>query len=181
MTTSAEAVQRTQEGFACYCSGAPYPETDLVRLSCHFEVGLCRHCLGWLNRRMRAKRFKRTPLGPSGTSTLAVARAGAAALTQAALQPVRVTLVYFDGCPNWQATDAALREAMRRTGIEVAVEYRRTESEQEAQDASFQGSPTLQISPTADQLAKALSGPHRRPPGTALPATRSMITTADTT
>ena len=49
MTTSAETAQRAREGSACYCCGAPHPEADLVRLSCHFEVGLCRHCLGWLN------------------------------------------------------------------------------------------------------------------------------------
>ncbi len=99
---------------------------------------------------------------------------------------MRIILVYFEGCPSWQTTDAALREAKRRTGIEVAIEYRRIESEQEAQDAGFQGSPTLLIdeqdpfprpdapvglscrlyhtpaglagSPTVDQLAKALSG-----------------------
>lgn len=55
MTTPAETAQRAREGSACYCCGAPHPEADLVRLSCHSEVGLCRHCLGWLNRRMRAK------------------------------------------------------------------------------------------------------------------------------
>ena len=55
MTTTAETARGTQEGPFCYCCGAPYPEADLVRLDCHSEVGLCRHCLGWLNRRMRTQ------------------------------------------------------------------------------------------------------------------------------
>jgi hypothetical protein len=99
---------------------------------------------------------------------------------------VRATLVYFDGCPNWQTADAALQEAQRLTGIDVAIEYRRIETEQEAQGAGFGGSPTLLIdehdpfseqdatvglscrlyrtpaglagSPTVDQLVKVLTG-----------------------
>ena len=99
---------------------------------------------------------------------------------------MRATLVYFDGCPNWRTADAALREAQRLTGVDVAIEYRRIETEQEAQNAGFRGSPTLLIDehdpfsepdapvglscrlyrtptglagiPTVDQLVKALSG-----------------------
>ena len=94
--------------------------------------------------------------------------------------------MYFEGCPNWQTADAALREARDITGVDVAIEYRRIETEQEAQDAGFTGSPTLLVgghdpfpapnvpvglscrvfrtpgglagSPTVDQLVSVLTG-----------------------
>lgn len=39
----------------CWCCGSQYPETDLVRLGQHPEVGICLECAHWLRRRATAR------------------------------------------------------------------------------------------------------------------------------
>jgi hypothetical protein len=57
--------------------------------------------------------------------------------------PMRVELLYFDGCPNWRNADARLRSFSSARGFEV--ERRRVRSPQEAERAGFRGSPTILV------------------------------------
>ena len=57
-----------------------------------------------------------------------------------------VTLRYFDGCPNWQTTDALLREALDATGhTDLAVDREKVETLEDADRLGFVGSPTVLI------------------------------------
>lgn len=56
---------------------------------------------------------------------------------------MRVTLQYFDGCPNWKTTDAHLRRLS--TDHEIEVDYELIDSIEMAEEAQFRGSPTVLI------------------------------------
>lgn len=62
------------------------------------------------------------------------------------LREVDVTLLFFDGCPNWRATDERIREALARTGRDdVRVQHRLLTAAEQAEVAGFRGSPTVLI------------------------------------
>jgi hypothetical protein len=57
-----------------------------------------------------------------------------------------VTLMYFEGCPNWQVADERLQDALARAGRQdVRVERRLIGTPEEAAAAGFRGSPTVLI------------------------------------
>lgn len=56
-----------------------------------------------------------------------------------------VELLYFDGCPSYEALLSRLRELLWETGVETPVELRRVETPEEAECERFLGSPTLRI------------------------------------
>lgn len=56
-----------------------------------------------------------------------------------------VKLQYFDGCPNWKAAEREIIEAAARTGLDIDLAYELIESHEQAQAASFRGSPTVLI------------------------------------
>jgi hypothetical protein len=59
---------------------------------------------------------------------------------------VHVSLVYVDDCPNRQLADARLAEALLLVGRpDVDVERLLIATDEEAQAASFRGSPTILI------------------------------------
>ena len=59
---------------------------------------------------------------------------------------VKVSLLYFNDCPNWQVADARLTEALRLTGHpDQIVERLLITTDEEAQAAHFRGSPTILI------------------------------------
>ncbi len=61
-------------------------------------------------------------------------------------EAVRVTLRYFGGCPNWQTTDARLREALDNTGhADVPVDHEKVETPEDAERLGFIGSPTVLV------------------------------------
>lgn len=67
-----------------------------------------------------------------------------------------VALLYFDGCPNWRATDQRLRQALTAVGLDVTPSYVQVTSPQEAERLSFRGSPTVLVDgvdPFADASA----------------------------
>ena len=66
---------------------------------------------------------------------------------------MRVQLLYFDGCPNWQVTDRRLREALGTVGDPVEVETVRVNTPQEAEMWGFCGSPTVLVD-GADPFAR---------------------------
>jgi len=59
---------------------------------------------------------------------------------------VRITLSYFDGCPNWQIAYERLTQALAITGREdLVIELMPVTSEEEAVALRFAGSPTIYI------------------------------------
>ncbi|MFC3688875.1 DF family (seleno)protein [Aquipuribacter hungaricus] len=68
-----------------------------------------------------------------------------------------VTLLYFDGCPNWQEAEDRLHEAMRRAGRPVSdLRAERVITPEDAQRLRFRGSPTILVDgedPFADAAA----------------------------
>jgi hypothetical protein len=55
-----------------------------------------------------------------------------------------VTLQYFDGCPNWQATETDL-QGLVDEGLIVSVTRERIPDDEEAIAVGFPGSPTLLV------------------------------------
>jgi hypothetical protein len=58
---------------------------------------------------------------------------------------MRIELLYFDGCPSYEALLPALRELLAVEGIEDEIELRRVETPEDAERERFLGSPTLRI------------------------------------
>ncbi|CAN5157841.1 hypothetical protein BH20ACT9_BH20ACT9_03030 [soil metagenome] len=59
---------------------------------------------------------------------------------------VRVTLLYFDDCPNWQGAAERLREAADRLkGVRMGVELRKITTAEQAEGLAFRGSPTILV------------------------------------
>lgn len=56
----------------------------------------------------------------------------------------RVTLRYFDGCPNWRTTEADLRR-LAEQGFVIDVELQRVETHEQAVQLGFTGSPTILV------------------------------------
>ena len=59
---------------------------------------------------------------------------------------MRITLSYFDGCPNWQIAYERLTQALATTGHkDLVIELVPVTSEEEAVAVGFAGSPTIYI------------------------------------
>ena len=57
-----------------------------------------------------------------------------------------MTVLYFDGCPNWQVANERLRTAMALAGRgDVRVEHRLVTTAEQAEAAGFHGSPTVLV------------------------------------
>lgn len=56
-----------------------------------------------------------------------------------------ITLRYFDGCPNWEVARDRLAEAIRAADALVDVSFDMVESEDEALESQFAGSPTILV------------------------------------
>ncbi len=56
---------------------------------------------------------------------------------------MNVTLLYFEGCPNWTVADARLTALSDE--LEVTVERLLVETPEEAEAAGFRGSPTILV------------------------------------
>lgn len=54
-----------------------------------------------------------------------------------------VTLLYFDGCPNWRVADTRLRVLADELGFRIS--YRKVDTPGEAEASAFRGSPTILI------------------------------------
>jgi len=68
---------------------------------------------------------------------------------------VRVSLLYFDGCPSWHVTDERLRAALVMVGRgDAVVEHRQVSTPEQADATGFRGSPTVLVNgrdPFADR------------------------------
>jgi hypothetical protein len=59
---------------------------------------------------------------------------------------MKVEILYFDGCPNWQGAGDLVRAASVAAGIpDVEIGYRRVETDAEAAALPFAGSPTFLV------------------------------------
>jgi Alkylmercury lyase len=58
---------------------------------------------------------------------------------------MKVELLYFDGCPSYEALLPRLRSLLAEAGVPDDVELRRVETEEEAVAERFLGSPTLRV------------------------------------
>ena len=56
---------------------------------------------------------------------------------------MHVTLLYFDGCPNWLTADERLRALVADLGI--TVDRQRVDTPEEAEAIGFRGSPTILV------------------------------------
>lgn len=56
---------------------------------------------------------------------------------------MQVELLYFDGCPNWQATDQLLQELAAVYGFTLTRQL--VETPEQAEAVSFRGSPSVLI------------------------------------
>lgn len=57
---------------------------------------------------------------------------------------IRITLQYFDGCPNWEQTDRILTNLLAE-GWDATVDYELIDSYDQAMERGFIGSPTLLV------------------------------------
>lgn len=54
-----------------------------------------------------------------------------------------VTLLYFDGCPNWRRADERLTQLQAEQGF--TLEHRKLETPEQAARTGFAGSPTVLV------------------------------------
>lgn len=82
---------------------------------------------------------------------------------------VKVELLWFPGCPNWQETGARLRQAVPLAGVDADVELVEVTTPEDAERLRFRGSPTVLVDgtdpfasePDAVGLSCRVSGPPR--------------------
>jgi glutaredoxin len=60
---------------------------------------------------------------------------------------VRVTVLYFEDCPNWKMARRQLQDALVTAELAdcVEVSYQRVETPEEAERVGFRGSPTILV------------------------------------
>ena len=58
---------------------------------------------------------------------------------------MKIELLYFDDCPNWQAVLEEINGLLVAKGVEDKVDLVRVASTQEAEGLRFPGSPTIRI------------------------------------
>lgn len=56
-----------------------------------------------------------------------------------------VTLLYFDGCPNWEVARGRIGEALSRLASETPISLQPVETPESADRLNFRGSPTILI------------------------------------
>lgn len=70
---------------------------------------------------------------------------------------MRVTLQYFDGCPNWQRTQQLVEQALDQLGLPgEALTLQKVATAEAAEAVGFRGSPTVLVDgndPFADPAA----------------------------
>jgi glutaredoxin len=58
---------------------------------------------------------------------------------------MNVTLQHFEDCPHWRKADRLLNQALAEEGIDAEVTYQVINSNEEAVEHGFKGSPTILI------------------------------------
>ena len=58
---------------------------------------------------------------------------------------MKIEILYFEGCPNHEPADRAVREVLAEIGVEAEVEHVNVSDEATAQRVKFPGSPTIRV------------------------------------
>ena len=58
---------------------------------------------------------------------------------------MKMEILYFDGCPTYLAAEKTLREVLEQQGIAAVVELVAVNTDGEAQELRFAGSPTIRV------------------------------------
>lgn len=58
---------------------------------------------------------------------------------------MRIELLYFDGCPNWELAQARMRDALLAVGIAEDVQLIEVTGQEHAERLGFRGSPTPMV------------------------------------
>ena len=58
---------------------------------------------------------------------------------------IKITLQYFDGCPNWKQTEKELRQVVDNLHVDADISFEKIESHTDAEKIGFRGSPTILI------------------------------------
>ena len=59
---------------------------------------------------------------------------------------INVSLLYFEGCPNWHEAADRLRQALDTTGhVDTTIKYVQVSTPEEAERMQFRGSPTVLV------------------------------------
>ena len=58
---------------------------------------------------------------------------------------MKIELLHFDGCPSWVKTQADIRSVLAERGIVNEIQLVNVQSNEEAQELRFVGSPSVRI------------------------------------
>lgn len=58
---------------------------------------------------------------------------------------MKITIQYFDGCPNWKIADERVKNVIRASSAHVDLDYQLIDSPETAERLGFHGSPTILI------------------------------------
>ena len=58
---------------------------------------------------------------------------------------MKVELFYWRGCPSYPEAQRLVEEVLARAGVDAAVELREVETDEQAAELQFPGSPTIRI------------------------------------
>ena len=60
-------------------------------------------------------------------------------------KPMHIEILYFDGCPNYRETLERVRAVVRRLDVEADIETTEVETDEQARDLDFRGSPSVRV------------------------------------
>ena len=60
-------------------------------------------------------------------------------------EKMKVEILYFDGCPTYLRAEETLRGMLAREGVEADIELVAVNTDEEAQELRFPGSPTIRL------------------------------------
>jgi hypothetical protein len=72
---------------------------------------------------------------------------------------MKIELLYWDGCPSHPEALALLQTLLAERGLDTSVELHEVQTDEEAQELGFPGSPTIRIDGRDVDLAGAESRP----------------------
>ncbi len=72
---------------------------------------------------------------------------------------MKIELLYWEGCPSHPEALELLEAVLAERGLDATVELRRVETDEQAQELNFPGSPTIRIDGRDVDAAGAASRP----------------------
>ncbi|MFA9404015.1 MAG: thioredoxin family protein [Anaerolineales bacterium] len=61
------------------------------------------------------------------------------------MRNLKIELLYFEDCPSWKMAQESLEAILQDSNIEATVQLVRVETDQEAKDHHFVGSPSIRV------------------------------------